>query len=186
MIDWTNYAYLQQGTPRQRAAYHILNRLAIFDILRDFSPILAGTIPLDIDLPESDLDIICETYDPDVFATAVTQAFGAHADFQMRHMLIDELPSVVANFHTGEFAIEIFGQPRPLKQQNAYRHMVIESRLLEIGGDEAKGLIRQLKESGLKTEPAFAQFFQLQGDPYKILLTLYHHSDKALKAYLKL
>ena len=32
-----------------------------FNILKNFKPILTGTIPIDIDLPESDLDIYVET-----------------------------------------------------------------------------------------------------------------------------
>ena len=50
--------------------------------------------------------------------------------------------------------------------------MVVEARLLELGGDPARQAIRRLKQSGLKTEPAFARYFQLEGDAYQVDLRL--------------
>jgi hypothetical protein len=45
--------------------------MALFDILLAYDPVLAGTIPLDVDVPGSDLDIICCCADTDVFAAEV-------------------------------------------------------------------------------------------------------------------
>lgn len=57
MIDFTTIAYLKLGTPRQKRAYAVLKALRIFENLKQYNPILMGTIPIDIDidLPESDL-----------------------------------------------------------------------------------------------------------------------------------
>ena len=43
---------------------------------------------------------------------------------------------------------------------------------LREGGEEALQAIRALKMEGIKTEPAFGQYFCLPGDPYETLLTL--------------
>ncbi|WP_081735122.1 DUF4269 domain-containing protein [Paenibacillus gorillae] len=61
-INWTNMHYLAQGTERQRNAFICLSSLNIFESLTFYAPLLVGTIPIDIDIEESDLDIICEVH----------------------------------------------------------------------------------------------------------------------------
>src|SRR5262249_21108876 len=56
--NWRDLASLLDGTATQRAAYHALEALRVFALLGAFDPILAGTIPLDIDVPGSDLDVV--------------------------------------------------------------------------------------------------------------------------------
>jgi hypothetical protein len=54
--NWADPSYLQSGTSRQQAAYALLDALGVFRHLRPYSPLLVGTIPLNIDTPQSDLD----------------------------------------------------------------------------------------------------------------------------------
>jgi hypothetical protein len=63
---------------------------------------------------------------------------------------------------------------------NPVRHMIVEERLLRLGGPEVREQIRSLKAQGLKTEPAFAVVFQLPGDPYKTLLQLAELAEEKL------
>lgn len=182
--DWLNCAYLRQGSPRQQAAYTALEALDIFTILHPYSPVLTGTIPLDIDTEYSDLDIICEAHDLDAFETDLRHAFGGLDGFHTRPANHTRQPARVAAFQYGGFEIEIFGQQQPVTRQNAYRHMVVEARLLTIGGEQARQAIRQLKRSGIKTEPAFAQYFCLSGDPYQVLLELALLNNYELRALL--
>lgn len=165
---------------RLEQAHQILQDLGIFEILREYSPTLAGTVPLGIDIPGSDLDVICEVYDLQDFRDCVVTAFGDKKDFRIKRTLINNLPTIVASFHNAGYPIEIFGQPRPIEKQNAYRHMQIEARLLAIGGEQARKTIRYLKEAGFKTEPAFAQYFCIEGDPYQRLLEMAGTSDQEL------
>ena len=67
---------------------------------------------------------------------------------------------------------EIFGQNIPTEKQNAYRHMLIEKEILNERGIEFRNKIMELKHSGIKTEPAFAQLIGLTGNLYKALLKL--------------
>jgi hypothetical protein len=182
---WTDLSYLLRGTQRQRDAYRALQTLDLFAVLRDYSPVLVGTIPLDLDVEQSDLDIICQVHDRLSFQYRVTRAFGRRPHFQVRSTRKDNLPSVIVSFTAAGFPIEIFGQPRPVTEQTAYRHMVVESRLLAIGGEAARRKIRELKCTGLKTEPAFARHFHLRGDPYQRLLEFAGLGDEELASTIR-
>jgi len=50
---------LLNGTATQQAASHTLEALWVFLLPGPFDPILAVTIQLDIDMPGSDLDMVC-------------------------------------------------------------------------------------------------------------------------------
>lgn len=76
--------------------------------------------------------------------------------------------------------MEIFAQSVPVRQQNAYRHMLVEWALLTHWGREGHKEIRRLKNKGMKTEPAFAYALGLKGDPYAELLKLADRSEEAL------
>jgi hypothetical protein len=181
-IPWQDLSYLRDGNARQREAYRVLQSLDVFDVLCDYTPVLVGTIPIAIDVEGSDLDIVCEAHDSAAFEQRVTGAFGRQKRFEIKRKMIKRMPSVVANFIYGGFRIEVFGQPQPVMEQHAYRHMIVEARLLAIGGERARREIRRLKRCGLKTEPAFARYFNLEGDPYEVLLALSTLDEDELRA----
>lgn len=170
--QWNNISYLLTGNERQQEAYHTLQSLKVMSILSNYSATLAGTIPLNIDTEDSDLDIICEVHELNSFKDLVSINFGSQTNFWSKTKIIGDLPSIVVNFTCSGFPIEIFGQPKPVNEQNAYLHMDVEARLLAIGGEAARQGVRSLKMMGLKTEPAFARYFNLKNDPYLELLRL--------------
>ncbi len=173
--------YLKKGNQRQMAAHHALATLRIFEVLKEYQPILTGTIPLAVDLPSSDLDIICSADDVESFQFRTQREFGHLNDFKVRKSQVSNAPCLVANFKHHDFDIELFCQSIPTKSQNAYLHMLVEHRLLSFAHKSARQEIRNLKAKGLKTEPAFAQLFHLAGDPYQALLDLAKASDQDLK-----
>jgi len=75
--------------------------------------------------------------------------------------------------------IELFCQAIPIQEQWGVRHFLIEKRLLELL-PMLKSKVIELKQSGQKTEPAFAALLQLQGDPYAAMLELEKLSDDEL------
>lgn len=172
MTDFYDTSYLQHGTARQQAAYALLTGHAVLDKLSAFDPVLAGTIPINIDTDSSDLDILCCWTDKNAFITAVQEVFGNENNFAVHEREINEHSSVIANFHVENFEIELFGQRIPTRQQWGYRHMLIEHRLLTERGEAFRRQIIELKNKGYKTEPAFALLLGLEGDPYKALLEL--------------
>ena len=89
-----------------------------------------------------------------------------------------------SSFHHGGFMVEFFGEPLPVSRQRGYRHMVVEARLLELGGEPLQSAIIALKRSGLKTEPAFARHLGIHGDPYLALLDLAALTDGGLRRLL--
>ena len=178
---WDEISYLKEGTPRQQQAFETLTALGIFDVLQIYTPVLIGTIPLDVDVETSDLDVACYAPDLALFAREVTVLYGSQPHFRLRHKQVRGAPSVVASFKYDGFEIQFFAQPQPVERQYGYRHMLVEARLLALGGEAARHAIRELKRSGIKTEPAFAAYFHLKGDPYELLWELSWLPDSTLR-----
>lgn len=168
-INFCNLDYLKSGNPKQKAAYKTLERNAIMQQLDGFDPILVGTIPIGIDIEDSDLDIICHSTNLHDFAQTLTNKFSHFKGFTISAHEANN-SAVVAQFVVDNFILEIFGQALATRQQNAYRHMLIEHQLLLERGENFRQEIIALKEQGYKTEPAFALLLGLTGDPYAALL----------------
>ena len=164
--------HLREGTPAQRAAWRALTGLGILDILAPFDARLAGTIPIDVDIPGSDLDVICHAPDLDALARALAARFGHLPAFHLARKTRYGHPVLVCEFTWDGFPIQVYGSPTPVERQRAWVHMMAEAHLLAQGGEEAKEAVRALKLAGAKTEPAFAQVFGLAGDPYEVLYEL--------------
>lgn len=169
---WTDLSFLNAGSDRQRDAYQALIELDIFSVLASYDPQLTGTLPLGIETPESDIDVICEAGDLDEFDEIVALTYGNLESFEQRRSEKEGVPTSISNFRYHRFPVELFAQPVPTEQQRSYRHMVAESRLLREGGEDAEMAIREMKLDGMKTEPAFGEYFCLEGDPYLTLLEL--------------
>ncbi len=162
-----------------------LHRLNLFDILAPFSPTLAGTIPLGVDIESSDADIICFARDFHVFRTVVLPQFSRQKDFSVQEVEIQGVPSLIASFSVCHadgslLCIEIFAQAVPVWEQAAARHYWIEQRLLWLGDSDDRQSVQNLKRQGMKTEPAFAHHFCLSGEPYSVLFQLFFASDDEL------
>ena len=153
----------------------MLTRLAAFD------PHVAGTPPLGLDLPDSDIDLLCHAPDPHRFAAAVWTACRDLPGFAMWQWQGSDRP-VVARFHCAGWLFELFGQARPVAEQLGWRHFAIERRLLALGGEPLRAAVMARRHAGAKTEPAFAQVLGLAGDPYAALLTLEGLDDATLRA----
>jgi len=183
--NWRDVRYLAQGTLRQQQALTALSNTRVLDVLVDFDPILAGTIPLDVDIDGSDLDIICCVPDAMHFATCVAEAFSGLEGYSLRRGNIHGDYTTLAGFRADGFEFEIFGQNVPVDHQAAVVHLDVEARLLALGGEASRTKIRELKRSGVKTEPAFAAWLQLEGDPWDALYSLGSANDAALRKLLE-
>lgn len=173
MIDFTKIDYLKSGNERQQKAYQLLSKYCFFDKLKAYFPILAGTIPIEIDVEGSDLDIICEvdlSFEED-FLNDILNCIPQDTGIKVEYLILNGEKCMTINFMLEDFPIEIFGQNKPSAQQNAYLHMIAEYRILQEKGEGFKQKIIQLKQQGMKTEPAFGVLLGLE-NPYEDLLKL--------------
>ncbi|MBF4466831.1 DUF4269 domain-containing protein [Flavobacterium sp. LC2016-12] len=170
MVDFSTIEYLKNGNQKQVLTYEILTQNNILENIDEFDPILVGTIPINIDIENSDLDIICFWKNKTDFKTKIQSVFGNEKEFKIQETHIDNLETVIANFKIDPFEIEIFGQNIPTKNQNGYKHMIIENQILASKDENFRLEIIKLKQKGYKTEPAFGLLLGLKNDPYLELL----------------
>jgi hypothetical protein len=183
-MNFDNIEYLQRGNNRQQQAYFTLTNNQILTKLNRFDPILVGTIPINIDIENSDLDIICCFVDRHDFIETITGNFKNENNFAIREQQSINTSAIVANFVLDNFEIEIFGQSIPAKEQFAYRHLIVEHNLLNKYSDKFRQQIIELKRQGHKTEPAFAIALDLTGNPY-IELLKFETNEKARTANMR-
>ncbi|KUJ62179.1 diadenosine tetraphosphate hydrolase [Flavobacteriaceae bacterium CRH] len=170
MTDFSNIDYLNNGNEKQILAFEVLTQNKILFYLSEFEPVLVGTIPINIDIENSDLDIICYWKNKTSFTEKLKTIFGNKNDFEIRETLIDNEETIIANFKIDNFEIEVFGQNIPTMNQNGYKHMLIEYKILKTKDENFRLEIIKLKQNGYKTEPAFAFLLGLKGNPYVELL----------------
>lgn len=173
--------YLIEGNEVQQEVYRVLTQFKVMDRLEVYDPILTGTVPIAIDIEGSDLDIICEVYDFSEFKQRLTDHFGDYVGFEISEKTVSGIKRMKASFRLESWDVEVFGQPIPTSEQNAYRHMLIEDRFLRLAGDDFANQVISLKRQGMKTEPAFAFLLYLNGDPYESLFELDNWSDEEIR-----
>ena len=170
-MNFQSLSYLANGNPRQQAALAVLTRYAVFERLQAFHPVLAGTIPIAIDIENSDLDIICCWENKTAFWEALQDSFATYPEFHCTETMINGQETVVAGCRLEGFELEFFGQAVPVEQQNAYRHLLIEYAILQAQDSSFREQMIELKRKGYKTEPAFALLLGLDSNnPYQALL----------------
>lgn len=113
MQRFEHISYLKQGNKRQQAAYQTLVQHRVMEKLAPFSPLLAGTIPIAIDVATSDLDIICCCASETDFEEALQTHFGTAPGFSVKQVVIRGRESIVANCRLGNFDIEFLGSAGP-------------------------------------------------------------------------
>lgn len=168
--DFADILYLKSGNADQVAAYETLSRYQIFELLSAFDPLLAGTVPIGLNVEGSDLDILCYAQEEEFFIAVLNSSFSQFRGFHMRQPNINGKRCIVAGFYADDWAIEIFGQDVPSRSQYGFRHLLIEAKILEEQGTSFRQELIKLRRSGYKTEPAFCSLLGLKGDPYSALL----------------
>jgi hypothetical protein len=161
-----------------------LARTKLMAQLAAFDPRVAGTPPLGLDMPGSDIDILCHAPDPRDFTQVVWDACAMHDGFAIRQWTGGDRP-VIATFTAFGWPFEIFGQSRPVAGQAGWRHFTAERRLLALGGPAFRAAVLGRRRQGAKTEPAFASALGLGGEPYRAMLDLADQPDAVLAALLR-
>jgi hypothetical protein len=166
---------------KKRLATAAIDASGVLIILANYSPTVVSTIFIDLDTPDSDIDVVCRYADKNEFAAVFLQAFSAKKDFELN--VRDD--HVLGRFAQHGFLIEIYASAIAVTEQPAYRHFMIMKRLVSIGGNKFQEKIKSLKNTGIKTEPAIATLLNLSGDPYGAVLDLENWSDDQIETALK-
>lgn len=156
-----------------------LNDTGILNKFKQFSPCISGTLPLGIQRQDSDLDILFCADDLQEFLDHAKSVFQNESGFHFQFSQNQGLESLVINFEYLGLPIELFAQDCDSFQQRANQHFLIEGRLLKVLGSSFCGKVCDLKQQGIKTEPAFAQILNLD-EPYQDLVDLNQLSDAEL------
>ena len=168
--------YLSEGNPKQKKVYQILTSNRVMDILADYSPILTGTIPIAVDTEKSDLDIICHWTNIESFKSCLMN-FSHYPDFELYQKVSRGYQTVIARFLIEDLQVEIYEQNRPTKEQEAFKHMVVENRILIENGEEFRKKVVELKRKGVKTEVAFGTLLGIKENHHEELLKFYQKND---------
>lgn len=179
------HKYFNNASGAQKTAQTAIKALGVLEILAPFRPVLAGTFPLDLQVDGSDLDILTESMDLKSFRQIVQSSFQTQEGFRDKITSIRGVPSFVCGFTFHGFEIEIFCQDQPVTEQDGFLHLLAEYRLLERACSKFRGAILELKKTGIKTEPAFAQVLGLPGNPYESMLGLARAPEENLLDLLR-
>lgn len=159
-----------------KMVFEALHTSNILDDLKMFSPLIAGTFPLGIETPDSDLDILICHSDLEEALQLLKKLYGEKEHFKYSRFKSRESDSVCVQFTINQIDFEIFCQSIPSVQQYGYQHFLAEEKVINFGLNSElfsmKNELKRLKLSGLKTEPAFAFMLGLIGDPYEEVLKL--------------
>lgn len=168
--DFKSWQYILEESDVQRSVKQVLEDSGIFSVISGYSPVICGSYPLDIALPGSDVDISCYAPNLESYIYFALEHFKEKENFYLKIKEIRNEPSVIVRFtHHGQL-IELFTQKVPVEQQHGFLHLVTEWHILRELGKKFREQLMALRESGLKTEPAFAHLLRLKGDPYLALI----------------
>lgn len=170
-MDFFDISYLAKGSAIQRKGFQALASLGIMNILKEYSPVVVGTLPLDLFTEKSDIDIVCCYDNAEDYAEKVFFDLDlVMNNFYINRKILGGVESMITNFEHDGFLFEIVAQNIPVREQLAFRHMVAEWKILSEKDAAFRKKVLDLKNNGVKTEPAFAQLLGLKGDPYQELL----------------
>ena len=169
--NWRRLDYLARGNPRQRSAHALLSS-GVWDTLERLCQdvALVSTVAIGLDLPGSDLDILCQHPDPARLAALLREQGWTASDKGHQVWLLEQ---TLTGPDQARWPVELYVTQAPLETLNGWRHLSLMAALLgHFGHDFYQAVLRLRLESGLKGEAAICRLLGLGGDPYAALLTL--------------
>ncbi len=155
-----------------------------FNVFKKYHPLISGSVPLNISLPSSDIDIIFEVQDLKLLGQELANFFKEFSP-AVTFKSLRSADSVIVRFKAFDFKFECVGQKKSVFQILAHQHLLIESRLLNICGESARSNIQVLKAQGIPTEVAFGMYFKMEGDPYVELFNMNQWSEGQLLQFVQ-
>ncbi len=119
---------------KNKKAWSAITDSKVLSHFQDYQPLIAGTFPLGLQTPASDIDVLLETNDLAALQEKLTRFYGHCDNFKLTLTEADGLPTLLCRFTFSDFPFEIFAQNTKTVSQTAYRHFLAEEKLLKIGG----------------------------------------------------
>lgn len=158
MQNFLTIDYLEHGNEIQHNVFHLLRNHQILEKLDTYKPIVVGTIPIEINIENSDIDIIGETSNFEKATNHLTENFSHYIEFKIDQLINNNETCLTCNFRIDTFEIEIYLENKIPTEQNAYRHMLIEAKLLENLTNHSKTKSSNLKRMGTKLNLLLQKF----------------------------
>lgn len=151
---------------------------AVLATLEKKQPLLVGTYPLGLQDSSSDFDILIHSENHVDTSSALKELFGSKPCFQQA----TEADYILTSFRlTDGHRVEVFASATPPYKQRAFKHFLVEEKLLKVLDKSTTQEIRNLRGQALKTEPAFVQALgEDVEDPFEFLEILSTKSEKQL------
>ena len=164
--------FLDLKNERHKEIYHLID-----DIMKPFDkyqPTIVGTYPIDIQVKDSDIDVILTVQDYEAYIKDLSVL--SHET----NYTVEKKDVVICRFEKKGYIIELYASHEPINRLNSYRHLEIEKRVLDLFGESFKEEVVALKSKGLKTEPTFCTLLGLYGNAYDALLKVEEMTDQEL------
>lgn len=104
----------------------IVELSGILNVLEPFHPLWVGTVPIDVHIETSDIDIICLLEDG--LSEVIESKFGQEEGFYIQN----SESKLVAGFSYMKVPFGIFAEKIISQKQLGYLHMIAEANLLNI------------------------------------------------------
>ncbi len=156
----------------------------LLKVLEKWDPLLSGSLPLKVDIPGSDLDILLSADHIDSASQQISYQLitnGITDHLEWHEFNSRQGPALVATIKSTPIPIELFLSTQPTRQQHGHRHLITEYQLLVEHGEPLRQKVITLKMAGLSTEEAFAAALGITGDPYAALVE--YEGDKKYVAF---
>lgn len=164
----------------------LVSELRLLEMFKDNEPFIAGTPPLAIDLPNSDLDFLVTFADPNEFKLMCQQGFALLPEFEITVGEINDMQYSLCRFTYRGIPVEIFCASLSTFRQSGFLHFNAEEKLLKYGPPSWQQEVLNLKEMGYKTEPAFARLLQNDEiDAYQLILDIQRKPIQELRSAIR-
>jgi len=164
----------------------LVSELNLLEMFKDHQPFIAGTVPLAVDLPSADLDLLVCFASVGDFKHMCQQGFALLPEFEISLGEISKIQYCLCRFDYRGIPVEIFCSSLSTFKQNGYLHFNSEEKILKYAPATWTQQILDLKGTGLKTEPAFAHLLQSGDvDAYQFILDLQKKPIQELRRILR-
>ncbi|MCX6125505.1 MAG: VOC family protein [Proteobacteria bacterium] len=145
--------------------------------LLPWDPVISGSVPLGVDVADSDIDVLLWHPDLKRAGSEISAALESLGRIEWTQEACRQGECLVGRLNCGfpfestfQFVIEFFVSNVSSFEQHSHLHLLAEYKILVQEGLGFREGIRKLKSTGLSTEQAFCQKLGIVGDPYEALL----------------